>query len=405
MKKLILIAGLLLILLAGFAIYLVATTPTSSPGVRFPLTPQEHELVAHVPRSADAFALIPVAAALDSKLRANRITRNAIDEWSANHVLPQPWMVGSADLLIWREGKQTRYLLRLDPLRASIVRLYQMIRGDSGGTLLINAPPSDPIAADEITQIERLAQRLPAGDAFVVQRDHGKGAYPPLARPAATSIAIHPDDVTLTSRAANESSVSATTLTSLVPRGSLLAATFATPPRAIGDLNRLFAAKVSTLLENGGTVALYDIDTGTLLPRPLGVIALPASDPRRAELLTFVKNIEFGELLGIRPQTAERDGQLLLSFDKTLPLYIKDAIDTRTVPAAVWAIHADAHRLAPILEKLKDNPGLRLAAPHLFRSARDLQHWIRAFEESSAIDAVDTIDGDQEQIEVRIAAR
>src|SRR3954463_1969479 len=139
MRKLTIIAAVLLALIAAVIIYLVATTPKTSAGIRFPLTAAQRELVASVPESAESFALIPTAAALDSKLRANPVTAEAVESWEKTHPLPSPWMVGNADLLAWRDPATTRYLIRLDPVRAFVVRTYMMLGGDIGETLLINS--------------------------------------------------------------------------------------------------------------------------------------------------------------------------------------------------------------------------------------------------------------------------
>jgi len=56
-------------------------------------------LIAQVPASAESFAIIPRAAALDTKLHLNPITRGAIAKWSTNHPFPSPWMIGGADLV------------------------------------------------------------------------------------------------------------------------------------------------------------------------------------------------------------------------------------------------------------------------------------------------------------------
>lgn len=405
MKKFILFVLVIAAVIGAFAIYLAATTPSSSAGIRFPLTPAHRALVAHVPQSAEAFALIPTAAALDSKLRANPITRGAIDDWSANHLMPRPWMIGAADLLAWREGKQTRYLLRLDPVRAVIVRIYLMFRGDSGGTLLINAPAGSGLDADEVARIVALADKLPAADALVVQRERGKGAFPPMPRPAVTALQVQPAEIVITSRAASEGDSVPSAITAPVARDALLTASFASAPRSLDDLNRLLGAKVSTFLSDGGSITLYDIDAGKLVPRPLGVIAVPATPERRAALDAFIHTLQPGELVGVRPRGAERDGQLLLSFDQSLDLYLKDAIEPVTYPAARWAIRLDPQRLVPILQRIDDSVGLRIAAPHLFRSARDLGRWIGALQEAKSIEGVDSVDGPQEQLRVRIAAK
>src|SRR5436853_7834536 len=124
MKKLLLSVVLLAAIAGGGAIYLKATTPSQSRGVAFPLAARDHEMLAYVPASAEAFALVPTAAALTAKLRANPITRDVVEEWSAKQKLPEPWMIGGADLLAWRVEGKTRYSLRLDPLRALLVRTY-----------------------------------------------------------------------------------------------------------------------------------------------------------------------------------------------------------------------------------------------------------------------------------------
>src|SRR5262245_23073532 len=110
-------------LVAAIAIYFVATTPKQSAGVRFPLTDAQRALVAQVPQSAESFALIPTAAVLEAKLRANPITRDAVESWEEKHSMPARWMLGGADVLLWRDaGGGTRYLVHVDPLRSLFVR-------------------------------------------------------------------------------------------------------------------------------------------------------------------------------------------------------------------------------------------------------------------------------------------
>jgi hypothetical protein len=406
MRKLLITLLVLALVVGGVAFYLSATTPTVSPGVRYPLSAAHRALIAGVPAEADAFALIPAAAALEGKLRANPITRGTVEEWSEKQTLPRPWMIGGADLVMWRQEKQMRYLLRLDPLRALVVRIYLMIAGDSGGTLLINAPPGGGLGADEVARIAALAETLPPGDALVVQREASRGAFPPLARPAVTSVQLSATDVVLTSHAETEAGgAPSADLRGTFPKGALLSGLFASPPKLLDDLNRLVGAKVSPLLEEGGSVAVYNIDTRKLLPRPEGVIAVPADDTRRATLAALLHNLGPAEILGVHPRTAEKDGRLLLSFDDTLDDYMKDSFQPASFPAARWALRADPQRLVPLLEGLNDNVGLRLAAPRLFRSARDLRRWIGALREAKEIEAVDRLAGSVEELRVRIGAR
>src|ERR1700686_968303 len=170
MRKPLITLLVLAVLIAAFAIYFVATTPATSAGVRFPLSAADRALIASVPAGAESFAVIPTAAALEGKLRRNPITRGPLDDWAEHQMLPEPWMIGPADVLAWRDGKSPRLFVRLDPVRALVVRLYLLFRGDSGGTLLINAPPGNGLPPDEVTRIVALADALPAGDALIVQR-------------------------------------------------------------------------------------------------------------------------------------------------------------------------------------------------------------------------------------------
>lgn len=402
MKKLLLIIAILVALAAAAAVYLSVTTSSQSRGVRFPLAGADRDLVAHVPASAEAFALIPTAAALEAKLRANPVTRDAIDSWASNQRLPRPWMIGAADILAWRGDGKTHYYLRLDPLRATLVRMYLMFAGDIGDTVVIDAPTEEPIPADEQQRLATLAAKLPPGDAYVVERQSGRGAYPPIGRPAVSSVAITPAEVRIVSRAASDDPPSPP-LTASFPPSAMLNATFSSAPRIIDDLNRLLGARVSNLLGDGGSVALYDVEMGKLLPRPLGVIGVPAA--RRADFDRFVTTVRQGEALGIEVRTAERDGQLLLSFDRSLDLYIKDAAPRRQFPSARWVAQADPARLVPILTQLSDNLGLRIASPRISRGVRDANKWVGALGKATGIDVVDLTDGSAEELRVGIATR
>jgi len=408
MRKLTVIAAVVLALIAAVLIYLVATTPKTSAGIRFPLTGAQRDLVASVPESAQSFALIPTAAALDSKLRANPVTAGAVENWEKMHSLPSPWMVGGADLLAWRDASTTRYLIRLDPIRAFVVRTYMMLGGDLGETLLINAPAATPINSADLAQILALSEKLPPGDAFVVQRRGSRGAFPPIARPAVTSLSVTPDDILFTSRAqrdAAEPIAAQSNQPAHFPHNALITATFATMPRVVEDLNRVFGTHVSAIVENGGTIAVYDIDTHKFLPRPMGVISIPDDPPRRAAFEEFVNKVKQGESLGIHISTAEHGGSLLLSFDDSINPYINDAIEPGRWPAGKWAVRADPRRLVPILSRLGDSIGLRIAAPRFYRSARDLGHWIEALQGATVLEAADSEDASAEELKVRISAK
>ena len=386
--------AVVLIVAAAVGLFLYFTTPHETAGVRFPLSADERAVLANVPATANAFVYIPRAAALQAKLARNPMTRDVVASWRAERSLPRAWMIGSADLLMWQSGKQTRYLLRLDPVRATLVRTF-LTASDGGNAVLINATAETPISSEELSRIETLAAHLPAGDALVVQRENSRSGYPPIGRPAVSSIAVSDNDINIQS-VSPATATAPSTLRTRFARSAMLSASFQTPPRMLDDLNRLAGNKLSTLLSDGGSVSLYDVDTRKFLPRPLGVIAVPASSERRpaADLL---------QKIGAR--TAEKDGDLVIAFDESINAYRSDTVDTNDVAQGKWAVRLDAQRLAPVLEQVKDNVGLRIASPRLFRGARDLYGWIDSLKMAKSIEAADRIEGSTEQLNVRVTAK
>jgi len=349
-------------------------------------------LVAQVPASADAFVIVPKAAAFDAKLRINPVTRVRL---ASVRDLPHAWMMGNASLVAWKTGDQTRYLVRADALRAFLIRTF-------GNNIAINGSGEPPIDSTTAAQIMDLASRLPPGDAFVVQRESARGAYPPIARPAVTSVAVTPTDISVISVAGAPASAGSGLLKPMFhfPRGAILSAAFTEPPRLVNDLNRIFGAKVSALFDQGGAICIYDVDTRKLLPRPLAVIALPNDPQRRA----IVDSFRQAEAIGIRVRIAQIGETLALSFDDSIEQYQKDVFDP--APSAnAWAVRIDAPRLVPILNSLQESVGLRIAAPRLYRSARDLAGWLGELEQAKTIEAADSVDSQHETLTVRISSK
>jgi hypothetical protein len=389
-RKILILLVVLVAILIAIGALLVFTVPSRSADV--------HALIAQVPASAEAFAVIPRAAAFDAKLQANPVTRSAIAKWSASHPLPSPWMIGNADLIAWRSGDQIHYLVRTDTFRAFLIRMF-------GSKVQINVTGEPPMDSAAASQIIALTSLLPAGDALVVQREEARGAYPPIGRPAVTSIQVNGSEIAMTSVAAGDVGRASARPDGLkpvlhFPHAAILSAAFTQPPRAINDLNRIFGGRVSSLFDAGGMVCIYNVDTRKLIPRPLGVIVLPDDPARRAIVDSFRK----AEAIGIRARMAEVGGNIALAFDDSIDQYQKDAFDD--APATnQWAMRIDPQRLVPILNDLGQNVGLRIVAPRLFRSARDLQQWIGGLEQAKTIDATDSADSQWETLHVRIAAK
>src|SRR5581483_10864267 len=202
-------------------------------------------------------------------------------------------------------------------------------------------------------QQRRADQRAgrPPGDALTIQRTSSRGAFPPLPRPAVSSIAITANEVDITSRATPDPGtvIPPQPLHVRFPKSAILTASFATPPRAI-ELHRIFSKEITTLLGDGGTIAIYDIDTRKLLPKPRQVIAFPATPERRQALTGIINMIgKTGqEMTGLR--TVDSGTELVVGFDETsMDHYLKDGSDEARWPANLWAAKIDPKRMVPLL--------------------------------------------------------
>lgn len=404
MRTFIIILVVLVVLVGGAAIYLSATTPRSAEQVRFPLSPSHRAMLAHVPDTAEVFALIPSASMLHRTLLANPVTSQAVLQWTEEHELPRPWMLGAADIAVWKTGKTTSYAVRLDPFRALLVRVWLLVASNAdarwdGSTLIMHDAVPSPRKLD-LEPLLRLMNGLPPGEVLAVQRESARGAFPPIARPAVTSLKIAANEIFLVSRAATSEVGEEREIRAQFPRSAMLSAAFAAPPRILGDLNRLFGARIDSLVDGGGSIALYSVDTGTFIPRPRGVIALPADEAARQELEGIRDAVE---LVG---ETRELGDRLLVSFDRTsMSAYIEDAFEPATWPATRWALRLDPQPLVPVLRKVGDNPGLRLATPRIHRAARDLRRWIDALGNAEMVEAADSVTGGVEELRVRVASK
>jgi len=407
---------IVLALIGAIAIYFVATTPKESAGIRFPLTPAQRALIATVPATAESFALIPHAAALEAKLEANPVTREALDDYRERVTLPSPWMLGGADVIAWRSGKATTYFIRLDFVRSLLARIYLVIAGDAGSTrVLINASDEEAIAPAEVDSLLALASSLPPGEALVVQREQSRGAFPPIGRPAVSTISISSSTIDIASVGPavpreSQPAPAGSPAAHRYPRNTILTATFASPPRLIEEMNRLIGAKASFLLRDGGAIALYSVDTNKLLPRPREVLILPATPERRAILEEFAQESAaphtLGQAIGFHIETAEVNGELLVAFDDdSIAKYKSDTLDAPSVTGNSWSLHLDPQRALPMIDAVSDAPGLRFLTPRVYRSARDLGSWIEHLKGARSIEAAASTSATGEQLRVRIAAK
>ena len=404
MRTLIVILVVIAALIAAVAVYLFVTTPDQPVAVRFPLTSGQQQLLARVPASAEAFALIPRAALLHGQLASNPVTRGAMARWSEDYEMPSPWMLGRADVVVWKSGTTTSYAAKLEPVRSLLVRAWLSIASSAdvrweGRVVIVNdRPPSGPPL--DLSPILDVAAELPPGDLLLVHLDHERGAFPPIGRPSATSATIDPEEIVLVSRAETDDDDGTENVSGRFPRGAMLAAAFGAPPRMLSDLNRLVGTRVDALLDDGGAIAIYDVRTGGLLPRPKGLIIMPADEEGRGALR------KYGDVIGLVGETHDTGRELLVAFDRTsAQQYMEDTFVPAKWPANRWALRMDPGTLVPVLQRVAGSAGLRIATPRVHRAARNLRSWIGVLEHVEAIEAANSVSGGIEELRVRIVSK
>ncbi|HVE71369.1 MAG TPA: hypothetical protein VNI54_08385 [Thermoanaerobaculia bacterium] len=401
MRTFIITLCIVAVLVLGVVVYLVVTTPDAAPPIRFPLTAAQQDLLRHVPADAEAYALVPAPAVLLAKLKANPITSEPVTRWTDEHALPPASMLGRADAVAWRSGKTTAYAVRFDPIRALIARAWSMFTPVEtawhGRVLVINGSSVPSRPPEELA----LANGLPEGDALVVQRKESRGAYPPIGRPAVSSLRVRGKEIEIASRArSNEMDRLKPVLRAELPRGAMLSVSFAEPPRLLGDLERLVAADVDALIGDGGLLAIYDVDSGTFLPRPHAAIVVPVTDHSRAVLARY------DTLVSLGGEVRESGGQFVIGLHRDAARQY--AVDTKSPlpwPANRWALRMDPVRLIPVLRKIGDNPALRFATPRIHRGARDLRRWMGALEQAREVEAAASVTDGVEELRVRVASK
>lgn len=403
MRTFIIIMVILAVAAAAVGVFLAATTPKTAEPLRFPLAGAQQELLAYVPAEAEAYALIPAPVVLMRRLLENPVTRDAVTRWTDEQPLPPAAMLGRADAVVWRVGKTSSYAVRFDPVRALIVRFWTMFSPVDamwdGRILIINA--GDSLGAATPPEVAA-AQTLPEGDAFIVQRKASRGAFPPIGRPALTSVQITADEINITSRAPRSPDAAAPKplVHATLPRAAMISVAFTDPPRVLGDLDRLLAVDLDNLIGRGGTIAIYGVDTGTLLPRPFAAVAVPADEQSRAALARYDR------VIGSFGRVEEHAGQLVVSFDSTSAgAYVRDGGAPMPWPANGWVVRTDPAKLIPVLRAVGDNPALRFATPRLHRGARDLRRWMSALENAKSIEAASGTHAGFEELRVRVATK
>ncbi len=330
------------------------------------------------------------------------------------------WMIGNAPVAIWTAGGGWGARARPDGvhrllLRAAAPFVSFDVAFEGDHVRFGAAAPAAERALDAA-----LAESL-EGHLFVVHLD--EGSYPPMERPALTSVRFGDGVLRITTRGRPEPGQDAAPVAlgdKTLPANALLAARFAEAPRAVLAMEKAAPIRFERFLRDGAMVALYGVEEGGLIPRPLIAFSVPADDAKYQELVDTVDRAmakgAVGLLLGPQPETtrtvggvtithreglgltleyARRDGELLFAFDDSS---LEQLLRAREVPAgegsAHWAMRARPAELLPALEDLGSSRGLRLLARGFSNASRDLGHALRALPPTDELTAEMTREGD-----------
>jgi hypothetical protein len=428
LKKVLLVLLILLVLvaIAAGAIFLGggtlrSTTLAHEPGLQ--------ALLALVPEGEDEVFAIPDVSPLFRALQSSEITKEGI----ASH--PQSieltlvaQALGSAEAVFWTDSGQVRMIANPASWRAALLLFGARLVGVDvplrreqdllivGDVQLVQGQPSAlPPAAGNLT-----------GHFFAIHRG-GSNRFPPLERPALSAISVSQRELIVRSAATAKAGEvpAAGSFPFSPPAGALASGVLSSSADIVRDLDRFLPFDLGRLARHGAMLVIYDISTGGLLPKPKGLLALPAT-PEANDAVSSLFNIvaigaadsgiesrsidkvEIDRLkrLGGTIEAARYGGQILLGFDEaSVETYLKaEKVDRKPVPGVIWTFDSDAERLRPLVDELAEDKALGLAAKRVSRAARQLRSVLRYLEGAKSISAVKRREGSLELMEMTVSA-
>lgn len=405
LRAALLITLLLVILLAGWIVIPMLVPPAKvsvSNGGEFA------ELMALAPQDADT--VIGVATFGPAWHRYSPLLAPIVQAADAEALDRAAWLAGRSPVVTWTTRGDWGAVAEPDPLRRILARIagsmgLAPIRVEGNRVLFGTAPEpgGDPFGGLDSSGLE--------GHAFVVHNK--RGGYPPLGRPAISAAVFENGDLAVVSRAAAEPKQVAEMGGEFLPRSAPISMRFAAPPKALLTLEQAFPVELRAILEDGGMVALYGVETKGLLPRPLLAFSVPADERRAKSIIQRIDRATtqgaLGLLLGMREantrtvagvsivrregvgltiEFAQRPGEFLLAFDRSsLQRLLEDDRIELSPGAAAWEMRAQPRDLLPILEQIQSNTAIRLLAEDFAREAGDLAQIFRSIPTAEAVGA------------------
>jgi hypothetical protein len=400
-----LILILLLVLLVGWIVAPMLIPPAM---VRLDSSSELASMMLRPP--AEAETVIAVATFGPAWHRYSPLLAPLIQSADAEALDRAAWLAGRSRVVAWTRGGYWGAVARPDPLRRMLARILAAARSAPirvEGSEILFGTVGDPIPSAEVGELSEGLE----GHVFILHRK--KGGYPPIGRPALSAIEFDDGDLRVVTRAASSPEATAEMEGEFLPRSAPISLRFAKAPKAVLTLEQAFPVDLRAILEQGGMVALYGVETRGLLPRPQLVFSVPADDARAAAIIERIDRATtqgaIGLLLGMREQEARsvgetelfrregvgltiefarRPGEFLLAFDKTsLTRFLEDESVPIAPGPAAWAMRARPRDLLPILDQVRSNTAIRLLAEDFATEAGDLAQAFRSIPRAEEVEA------------------
>ena len=293
---------------------------------------------------------------------------------------------GRNPVVLWRLGNQVGAAISASPPRRLLLRvaLPPVARGQVStidGALIVGKTPGGfPNSA--LVAISR-----EPGQLFVAHRN--KPSIPGVVAPAFSSLAFHPNSLSIISRMRDVPPASALLPRELRhPKSAVLSVALGSVAALTGEWERLLPVDSTGMGE--GLVAIYGVDAGAFLPRVRGVIVARSTETDPVVLLDRLVpavdgsvssvrsrdgiSIARREAMGLVGEAALIDGRAILALDATsMDSFLDDRAEAASVAEGTeWSLRAKPTELRSAIRSASDSLGYKLLGKRTRNSVKAL---------------------------------
>ncbi len=418
MQKLLLILVILFLLFAT-GVLILALPLFSTPELTSWGNPGDRSLLQRVPDDAEEIVFVPRFATFFWAAQKNAVVARALAALPQDQMRYAPWLLGNADVVAWRRDKRWSFVARPDALHRGLISAAGasqrglVMDGEfvsSGEMVPRTDRPDQPFDAALIDSAK--------GQFFVWQSEDSSWSFPPIARPAFSAGIVKSDSLEISSRSGHEAGQGPGAGGQLtqspalsIPTSAMISAVVSEVPEILSAADRLFPVNLERLFSEGGGLVLYDLEADGVVPRPRGVLVVPASDANRqiinglfesvpdemiarilgsdaSERMAGSLRVRRRELAGVTAESTEDANQILLAFDNTsLDLFLASPRGPATlVSGEVWRCRIEPNSFLPVVKELRDNKLLKLAARDTYRKVDRFYQSVKLFADAESLE-------------------